>query len=87
MAEHYDAVTADPPLEDSADLTDEQVAAAIKVATPGDLAAELRKSGGTVLVHDFRRRGEDVYWRTTVETDGLPKILVFYPSWLNPKGR
>ena len=83
-----------PPKEDSEDLTDEEIARAVIVASASELAhaisEELRSDpesantgGFTVQSHELRRRGENLFWRTRlVSSQEPPKVLVYRVNWL-----
>lgn len=79
---------ADLPDEDSDDLTDEEVAAAITSSGPKDIAAalaEVLQAGYEVQAHERRRRGVQSFWRIRlVHPSGPDKVKVFRVDWLNP---
>lgn len=84
----------DPPRDDSEDLTDEEIAGAVDTDGPETLARligqevrhdpESTESGGwTVKLHELRRRGEDLFWRSRlVSTQEPDKVLVYRVNWL-----
>lgn len=70
-----------PPLEDSADLTEEEVGTAIDTRTLDEFSsmlAEMVKTEGSPQRHELRRKGSHLYCRTTF----LNKVLLFRVSWL-----
>lgn len=84
MPEHYDKLVAEPDREDSDDLSDEEIARSVPAESPAIIAQAIRKfEGYQVVGHDFRRRGETTYWRTTLQSpEGGSEVLVFRPFWL-----
>lgn len=77
-------------LEDSTDLTDEQVQSAIPTSAleglRDDLAAQVCPCGGSLVAcrHAFRRRAPHVYWRAHLRcTRGGHEVVVVYRAdWL-----
>lgn len=76
-------VLEDPPKEDSPDLTDEQVDAAIVTTGVQDLFTHwARLSNGPPSEHKLLRRGDNLYWRITASGQGPNNVLVFQANWL-----
>lgn len=80
--------TQEYPDEDSEDLTDEEVAAAIETEGTEDIVAGTTvpcECGGGVriLLHEFRRRKPHMYWRTTLEcSHGHTTKRLFVTDWI-----
>lgn len=78
----------DPPVEDSPDLTDEEIERAIPTGDAHDLARalieEIRRSKGfAVRRYENRRRGDRLFWRVRLVAPKEPdKVLVFSVDWL-----
>lgn len=84
----FPPVVEDPPKEDSPDLTDDEVEAAVDTRDAEDLAKLTAKAVAqdtefTVTGHELRRRGDHLFWRTRLVAGGEPdKVLVFRVDWL-----
>ena len=84
-----------PPLEDSNDLTDEEVERALDTESEDDLAKKLAGlvSPGQASVgksdaryalkrYELRRRNPDLFWRVHLGCPGEPdKVLVYRVNW------
>lgn len=78
----------EPPKEDSDDLTDDEIEAAVETRGPDDLAhlvceaiKESRKF--TVDAHELRRRGEHLYYRCHMVCAQEPdRVLIYRVDWL-----
>lgn len=84
-----ESLVEDPPKEDSADLTDEEIAQAIVTTSHKELAQHLieelrRRDGLVVKSHELRRRGENLFWRTHLvfTPDEPDRVLLFRVDWL-----
>lgn len=88
MTKPLPALLDDPPKEDSPDLIDEEIDRAIYTVDDRDLAQKLteeikRNRDFALRRHELRRRGEHLYWRTTLVANKEPdKVLVFSVDWL-----
>lgn len=72
----------DPPLEDSPDLTEEEVAQAIGTTSVEDLVAAVKRKltpGEAVARYELRRQGENLYFRVRLAAD---RVLTFRTNWL-----
>lgn len=69
------------PVEDSENLTDEEISASIPTVGQGDFASHMANAAkdlGSPLSHELLRRAPQLYCRTTFTN----KILLFRVSWL-----
>lgn len=85
---YYAPLIAEPELEDSEDLSEDEAKSA-EVATSRDewLTLLVTKAKAcqsfTILRHELRRRGADCFIRTLVEGDeGLKRTFVVRANWL-----
>jgi hypothetical protein len=85
---HLQALIDDPPKEDSADLTDDEIGRAVVTSSKDELAQMLGQvihthMGSSFEGHELRRRGEHLYIRTRMRTDREPNMsLIFQVDWL-----
>jgi len=85
---NFHALIEDPPKEDSADLTDEEIGRAVVTTSKEELSQLLvqethRHMGSSFEGHELRRRGEHLYIRTRMRTDREPNMsLIFQADWL-----
>jgi hypothetical protein len=88
MTKQLPSLIDDPPKEDSPDLTDEEIERALFTKDGHELARiltdQIKQNRDFVLKgHDLRRRGERLYWRTTLVANKEPdKVLVFSVDWI-----
>lgn len=87
---HFPPLIDDPPKEDSPDLSDDEVEAAVETKGMEDLAKLIAQevahdSSFVVSGHELRRRGDSLYWRARlVGAEGEPdKVLVYKVDWLS----
>lgn len=81
-----------PPEEDSLDLTDAEIAAAVETKDSTDFIRLLEENirpylrpnvAGAIKSHELRRRKPHLYCRTRLALDGEPdKVLLFRVDWL-----
>lgn len=75
----------DPERTDSEDLTDEEIAGAVDTQNEDDWVQAIvswAAEGYTVVSQEQRRRGEDLFIRTTLRRDEHEKVLVARTNWI-----
>lgn len=86
MTQPLETLLTDPPKEDSDDLTDDEVAAAIETKDSSGVVQRLRgeiiETTFTVKAHELRRRGDSLFWRVRLVAGDVEKVLVFRADWL-----
>jgi len=82
----FPSISEDPQRTDSPDLTDEEIASASDTPSQHDwvqsVLQEIGSSELPLVSQEVRRRGDDLYVRTTLQDSVTKKVLVARTNWL-----